>query len=182
MKKNGEKKNCNIFKTWCFLIVLFVLPLCCNECERVAATAEQKMVCGLQYHRSRVRIQSSKLIEKMASKKTVTPSKLGVFSPLFFVLPLCCNERERVAATAEQKTVCGLQYPRSRVSIKSSELIEKMVSKTTVTSSKLGVFSLFFLLCRSAVMNASRWQQQRSKGRSVGFNTTDCAKDVKTVI
>jgi hypothetical protein len=80
-----------------------------------------------------------------------------------------------VAATAEQKTVCGLQYPRSRVSIKSSELIEKMVSKTTVTSSKLGVFSLFFLLCRSAVMNVSRWQQQRSKSRSVGFNTPDQA-------
>jgi hypothetical protein len=139
----------------------------------VAATAEQKMVCGLQYHRSRVRIQSSKLIEKMASKKTVTPSKLGVFSPLFFVLPLCCNERERVAATAEQKTVCGLQYHRSHIRSKSSKLIEKMVSKRTVTSSKLAVFSPFFLCCRSAEMNASRWKQQQSKRRSVGFSVVD---------
>jgi hypothetical protein len=94
-------------------------------------------------------------------------------------LPLCCNERERVAATAEQKTVCGLQYHRSRLRIKSSELIEKMVSKKTVTSSKLYVFSPFFLLCRSAVMNASGWQQQRSKRRSVGFNTPDRAYELK---
>jgi hypothetical protein len=84
-----------------------------------------------------------------------------------------------VAATAEQKTVCGLQYHRSRLRIKSSELIEKMVSKKTVTSSKLYVFSPFFLLCRSAVMNASGWQQQRSKRRSVGFNTTDRAYELK---
>jgi len=89
------------------------------------------------------------------------------------VLPLCCNERERVAATAEQKTVCGIQYHRSRVQTKSSKSIEKMVSKRTVTSSKLGVFSPFFLCCRSAEMNASRWKQQQSKRRSVGFNTTD---------
>jgi hypothetical protein len=57
-----------------------------------------------------------------------------------------------------------------------------MVSKTTVTSSKLGVFSLFFLLCRSAVMNASGWQQQRSKRRSVGFNTPDRAYELKAAI
>jgi len=50
-----------------------------------------------------------------------------------------------------------------------------MVSKKTVTSSKLYVFSPFFLLCRSAVMNASGWQQQRSKRRSVGFSTPDRA-------
>jgi hypothetical protein len=84
-----------------------------------------------------------------------------------------------VAATAEQKMVCGLQYHRSRVQIKSSNLIEKMVSKKTATPSKLGVFSLFFLLCHSAVMNASGWQQQWSKRRSVGFNTTDLAYELK---
>jgi hypothetical protein len=89
------------------------------------------------------------------------------------VLPLCCNEHERVAATAEQKTVSGLHYHRSRVQIKRSDLIEKMVSKRTVTSSKLGVFSLFFLCCRSSEMNASRWLQQQSKRRSVGFSVID---------
>jgi len=145
----------------------------------MAATAEQKTVCGLQYHRSRVRIISSNLIEKMVSKKTVTPSKLYVFSPVFLLLPLCCNKRERMAATAGQKMVCVLQYHRSRVVIKSSELIEKMVSKKTVTSSKLYVFSPFFLLCRSAVMNASRWQQWWSKRQSVGFNSPDRLYELK---
>jgi hypothetical protein len=101
------------------------------------------------------------------------------FLTVLFALPLCYYEREQVAATAEQKLVCGLQYPRSRVRIKSSKLIEKMVSKTTVTSSKLDVFSPFFLLCRSAVMTASGWQQQQSKRRSVGFNTPDRACQLK---
>jgi hypothetical protein len=84
-----------------------------------------------------------------------------------------------VAATAKQTMVCGLQYHRSRVQIKSSELIEKMASKKTVTPSKPGVFSPFFLLCHSAVINASRWKQQQSKRRSVGFNTTDRAYELK---
>jgi hypothetical protein len=156
-----------------------LLPFSQNEREWVAAMVAQKIVCGLHCHRSGMRIKSSKLIEKMVSKKSVTSSKLLCFLTVLFALPLCCNERERVAATAEQKTVCGLQYHRSRIRIKSSELIEKMVSKKSVTSSKLCVFSPFFLLCRSAIMNASRWQQQRSKSWSVGFNTPDRAYELK---
>jgi hypothetical protein len=106
----------------------------------------------------------------MVSKKTVTSSKLDVFSPFFL---LCGSaEREQVAATAEQKTVCGLQYHRLRIRIKSSNLIEKLVSKKTVTSSTNDLFSPFFLCCHSTEMNTSGWWQFRHKRRSVGFNTT----------
>jgi hypothetical protein len=87
-----------------------------------------------------------------------------------------------VAATAGQKKVCGLHCHRSGVRIKSSNFIEKMVSKSTVTPSKLYVFSPVFLLRRSVVMNASGWQQQRGKRRSVGFNTPDCACELKAAI
>jgi len=48
-----------------------------------------------------------------------------------------------------------------------------MVSKKTVTSLKLGDFSPFFSCCRSSEMNASGWQQQQSKRRSVGFSVID---------
>jgi len=50
----------------------------------VAATAEQKMVCGLQYPRSGVRIKSSNLIEIISSFERVNCDnkiKLGV-SPI----------------------------------------------------------------------------------------------------
>jgi len=89
-----------------------------------------------------------------------------MFSHCFFALPLCCYECEQVAATAEQTTVCGLHYPRSRVRTKSSDLSEKMVSKKTVTSLKLGDFSPFFSCCRSSEMNASGW-------RHVGVSVID---------
>jgi len=176
IKTHGEWRTKTYIKTWSFLTALFVLPSSRNEREWVAAMVAQKMVFGLHSHRWGIRIKSSNLIEKMVSK-TLWP-----FLTILFALPLCCNERKRVAATAEQKTVCGLQYPRSCVRIKSSELIEKMVSKKTVTSSKLYVFSPFFLLCQSAVMNASGWQQQRSKRLSVGFNTPDRAYELKAAI
>ena len=46
--KNGEWKNCNISKMWFFHTLLFVLLQCLNWRERVAATAAQQTVCGLQ--------------------------------------------------------------------------------------------------------------------------------------
>ena len=176
IKKHGEWRTKTYIKTWSFLTVLFVLPSSRNEREWVAAMVAQKMVFGLHSHRSGVRIKSSNLIEKMVSK-TLWP-----FLTVLFALPLCCNEREWVAATAGQKKVCGLHCHRSGVRIKSSNFIEKMVSKSTVTPSKLYVFSPVFLLSHSVVTNACGWQQQRGKRRSVGFNTPDCACELKAAI
>ncbi len=54
-----------------------------------------------------------------------------------------------------------------------------MVSKKTVTSLKHDLFSPFFLHFSFVLLNVSRWQQQRRNKQSVGFNTTDCTKDMK---
>lgn len=59
--------------------------------------------------------------------------------------------------------VCGLQYHRPREKHENINLIEKLVSKKPVTSSKHNVFSPFFLCCCSAIRNARGWRQQRGK-------------------
>ncbi len=168
------RKNGNFIRTWWFLTVRFALPLCWNECKWVAAMTAQKPICGHQYHRPRARNKSSKLIEKIV-RKNCNIIKTWCFLTVLFMLPLCWNERGWVAAMAAQKMVCGLQYHRAHVRNKSSKLIEKMASKKTVTSSKLDVFSPFFLCCRSSEMNASGWRQWWCKKRSVGLNTTERA-------
>jgi hypothetical protein len=49
-----------------FLAIPFALALCYNKCNQpvAAAVAGQTSVCGLRYHRSRVRPKNSNLIEK----------------------------------------------------------------------------------------------------------------------
>jgi hypothetical protein len=81
-------------KTQWFLSILFASPLCYNKPNSAAAAAGQKSVCGLRYHRSRVRPQISNFIEKKVSRRTEKSSKRNGFSPFF----LCCcrfvNARE----------------------------------------------------------------------------------------
>ena len=148
----------------------------------MVATAGQNSVCGLNCHILCVGHEKSNLIKKHGEWRTKTYIKTWCFLAGLFVLPSSRNEREWVAAMVAQKMVFGLHSHRSGVRIKSSNFIEKMVSKSTVTPSKLYVFSPVFLLCRSAVMNARGWQQQRSKRRSVGFNTPDRAYKLKAAI
>ena len=52
------------------------------------ATAGQKSVCELRYHRSRVHPKNSNLIEKKVSRRTEESSKRNHFSPFFL---LCCG-------------------------------------------------------------------------------------------
>ena len=58
-----------------FLTILFASPLCFNKRDRAAAVAGQKSVCGLRFHRPRVRPKNSNLIEKKVSRRTVITKK-----------------------------------------------------------------------------------------------------------
>jgi hypothetical protein len=71
-----------------FLTILFLLQLCFNKCNRAAAAAGQKSVCGLRYHQSRVRPKNSNSIENKVSRRTGKLSKRNGFSPFVFVAAL----------------------------------------------------------------------------------------------
>jgi hypothetical protein len=132
IEKNGEQKNRTIINMHSFLTVLFASPLFFDKHKRETVAAGQKYVCELRYHGSCDLPKNSNLIEKMVSKKTVKTSKLNRLSPFFFALPLCFNKREKATVAAGQKYVCELRYQGSRDGPKYNDLIEKMVSATTV--------------------------------------------------
>jgi hypothetical protein len=115
------------------------------------AAVGRKSVCGLQYHRSRVRIKNSNLIEKMVSKRTVKTPKPNHFLPFFFASPLFFNKLgQSAAAAARKKYVCGLRYHGLRVRPKNSNSIEKMVSKEMKNHHKsIDSHCSFFIAARS---------------------------------
>ena len=82
---------------------------------------------------------------------------------ILFALPGSFNKRKRAAAAAVQKSACELRYHGSRYGPENSNLIEKKVSKQTVTSRRRDGFSPFFLRRPYDVMIACerrrRWRK-----------------------
>jgi hypothetical protein len=88
----------------------FASPLCCNERERAMAAAGQNSVSGLRYHGSRVGPENCNLIERMVCRRSEKIVNTQSFLALLLALLLLFNKRERKAAAAGRKLVCGRRF------------------------------------------------------------------------
>ena len=97
-------------------------------------------------------LKNSMSLKKWRVKKLQHQQNVIFSHPSFCVAAMFELTR---AGGGNSGTTNGLWASTMHLRNENSNLIAKMVSKKTVTSSKLDVFSPFFLCCRSAGKNAS---------------------------